>query len=86
MEFLAHLYPLGWGDGVEIELMINSGLWGETFIKILNLWDVERFWLVNRRVCTLTPQGQSFCTMDSSRPHSTNLFIWLFICILYYVL
>ena len=22
--------------------------------------------LVNRRVCTLTPQGQSFCTMDSS--------------------
>ena len=45
LEFLAHLYPLGWGEGLEIELMINSGLWGETFIKILKLQDVERFWV-----------------------------------------
>lgn len=45
LEFLAHLYPLGWGEGLEIELMVNSGLWDETFIKILKLWDVERFWV-----------------------------------------
>ena len=84
-------HPLGRGEGLEMELIIDHTYVMKPLKKSPKSEVWRRYGLVNTSTCQeggpLQLRGdRSPCSPESSRTHLMYLIIWLFIRILYYIL